>query len=406
MVGGAVRNALLGEPVGDIDIATTAMPDEVIAPGRGGRLQGGADRHRARHRHGRGRRPAVRGDDLARGRRDLRAPRQGGVRPRLAARCRAARLHHQRALGRAPTAPSTTMSAGLPISRARRVRFIGEPATRIAEDYLRILRFFRFHAAYGEGAPDAGGLAACIAARAGLDSLSRERVRMEMLKLLLGAARGAGAGGDGGGRPAAAGARRRAAAGELREHGQDRGGAGACGRSGAPAGRARAFDRRGRGAAVRAAAALQCGARAARRDGGRLVARSRPRRRAGRPRAALSARAASVSPIGCCWPGRARRPAPHDTAWHELATPAAALDGAGISAQGRRLHRSAASPRARRSARRCAPPRQAWIAADFPTDAADVAAIADAAARRATRGLIRGDPSARATCFALPCGVR
>ena len=59
VVGGAVRNALLGEPLGDIDIATTAAPDEVIAPGRGGGLQGGADRHRARHHHG-GRRQAAR----------------------------------------------------------------------------------------------------------------------------------------------------------------------------------------------------------------------------------------------------------------------------------------------------------------------------------------------------------
>ena len=68
---------------------------------------------------------------------------------------------------------------------ARRVRFIGEPATRIAEDYLRILRFFRFHAWYGQGHPDATGLHACILARAGLETLSRERVRMELLKLLL-----------------------------------------------------------------------------------------------------------------------------------------------------------------------------------------------------------------------------
>jgi tRNA nucleotidyltransferase/poly(A) polymerase len=74
---------------------------------------------------------------------------------------------------------------GLDDIEARRVRFIGEPATRIAEDYLRILRFFRFHAAYGEGAADAQGLAACVAARAGLDQLSRERVRIEVFKLLL-----------------------------------------------------------------------------------------------------------------------------------------------------------------------------------------------------------------------------
>jgi poly(A) polymerase len=74
---------------------------------------------------------------------------------------------------------------GLADLAARRVRFIGDPHRRIAEDYLRILRFFRFHAAYGLGAPDADGLHACILARAGLDQLSRERVRMEFLKLLI-----------------------------------------------------------------------------------------------------------------------------------------------------------------------------------------------------------------------------
>jgi len=65
------------------------------------------------------------------------------------------------------------------------VRFIGDAATRIREDYLRILRFFRFHACYGEGAPDPAGLQAVIVERAGLDQLSRERVRMELMKLLL-----------------------------------------------------------------------------------------------------------------------------------------------------------------------------------------------------------------------------
>jgi poly(A) polymerase len=74
---------------------------------------------------------------------------------------------------------------GLADIAARRVRFIGDAAERIAEDYLRILRFFRFHAAYGEGALDAEGLAACIAARAGLERLSRERIRMEVFKLLV-----------------------------------------------------------------------------------------------------------------------------------------------------------------------------------------------------------------------------
>ena len=65
-----------------------------------------------------------------------------------------------------------------------RVRFIGDPATRIREDALRILRFFRFHARFGREAPDAAALAACVSARDSLDRLSRERVRDEVLKLL------------------------------------------------------------------------------------------------------------------------------------------------------------------------------------------------------------------------------
>src|SRR5262249_42481294 len=77
-------------------------------------------------------------------------------------------------------------AGGLADLEAKRVRFIGEPDKRIAEDCLRILRFFRFHAAYGTGAhPDADGYRACIAGRDGLDQLSRERVRMEMMKLVV-----------------------------------------------------------------------------------------------------------------------------------------------------------------------------------------------------------------------------
>ncbi len=73
---------------------------------------------------------------------------------------------------------------GLADIGGRRVRFIGEPQRRIEEDYLRILRFFRFHAHFGTGAPDPDGVKACIRGRAGLEMLSRERVRTEMLKLL------------------------------------------------------------------------------------------------------------------------------------------------------------------------------------------------------------------------------
>jgi poly(A) polymerase len=67
---------------------------------------------------------------------------------------------------------------------SRRVVFIGDPHARIREDFLRILRFFRFHAEYGTGPLDASGLAAAIAGRSGLAVLSRERVRSELLKLL------------------------------------------------------------------------------------------------------------------------------------------------------------------------------------------------------------------------------
>jgi tRNA nucleotidyltransferase/poly(A) polymerase len=73
---------------------------------------------------------------------------------------------------------------GWPDLEARRVHFIGDPAERIREDYLRILRFFRFQAEIGRGAPDGDALAACARERHGLASLSAERVRSEFIKLL------------------------------------------------------------------------------------------------------------------------------------------------------------------------------------------------------------------------------
>jgi poly(A) polymerase len=74
---------------------------------------------------------------------------------------------------------------GLDDLAARRVRFIGDPLQRIAEDHLRILRFFRFHARFGaEAAPDADALAACTARANDLMALSRERIADELLKLL------------------------------------------------------------------------------------------------------------------------------------------------------------------------------------------------------------------------------
>jgi poly(A) polymerase len=78
------------------------------------------------------------------------------------------------------------LGQGLADLDARRLRFVGDPDQRIAEDYLRILRFFRFHAWYADpaGGIDAEGLAACAAGQEGLDGLSRERVGMESRKLL------------------------------------------------------------------------------------------------------------------------------------------------------------------------------------------------------------------------------
>jgi poly(A) polymerase len=74
--------------------------------------------------------------------------------------------------------------AGLADLEVRRVRFIGDPFQRIAEDHLRILRFFRFHARFGQGDADADGLAACAARANDLMALSRERIADEVLKLL------------------------------------------------------------------------------------------------------------------------------------------------------------------------------------------------------------------------------
>lgn len=76
------------------------------------------------------------------------------------------------------------LGEGLADLRARRLRFVGDPAARIAEDYLRILRFFRFHATLTIGDFDPAGLAACLAAADGLAHVSKERIGAEMLKLL------------------------------------------------------------------------------------------------------------------------------------------------------------------------------------------------------------------------------
>jgi poly(A) polymerase len=191
VVGGAVRNTLIGESVGDIDIATTAKPDEVIRRAEAAGLKavptgiehGTVTVVAEGHPH---EVTTLREDVETDGRR---AKVEFGRDWRRDAERRDFTMN---ALSVGRDGEVYDYVGGLADLAARRVRFIGDPATRIAEDYLRILRFFRFHAAYGHGAPDAGGVAACVGGRDGLERLSRERVKMEMFKLLV-AARTVGA---------------------------------------------------------------------------------------------------------------------------------------------------------------------------------------------------------------------
>jgi poly(A) polymerase len=184
IVGGAVRNALLRLPVQEIDIATTALPDEVVrrVEAAGWKTVPTGIEH--------GTVTALiagKAFEVTTLRRDVETyGRKAKVvfgRDWLADATR--RDFTINALSLSANGQLHDYVGGLADLAVRRVRFIGDPAQRIAEDYLRILRFFRFHAWYGVGAPDADGLQACIRAREGIESLSRERIRAEMLKLLL-----------------------------------------------------------------------------------------------------------------------------------------------------------------------------------------------------------------------------
>ena len=183
-VGGCVRNALLGQPVDDVDIATRLTPEQTIRALKAAGLKAvptGVE-------HGTvtavsGGRPyeitTLRRDVATDGRRAVvafttdwtedAARRDFGLNALYADA--SGRLHD-------PT------GRGLADLKARRVVFVGDAATRIREDYLRILRFFRFHAWYGRGEPDAEGLRACRDNLDGLARLSAERVSKELLKLL------------------------------------------------------------------------------------------------------------------------------------------------------------------------------------------------------------------------------
>jgi tRNA nucleotidyltransferase/poly(A) polymerase len=183
VAGGAVRNTLLGKAVTDIDIATTTLPEEtmrrveaagfravptgfehgtitVVAGGKGYEVTTlrddvETDGRRARVLFGRDwKRDAERRDFTINA---LYATRAGEV---------------------------IDLVGGLADLESRTIRFIGDPEKRIREDFLRILRFFRFFAWYGSGRPDAEGLKACARLKEGLDQLSAERVWSELKKLL------------------------------------------------------------------------------------------------------------------------------------------------------------------------------------------------------------------------------
>ncbi len=183
-VGGAVRNALMGLEVGEIDVATTAVPDEVIRRAKAA----GYKSVPTGIEHGTVTLVV-----------DNTPVEVTTLREDVETFGRKAKVMFGRNWQRDAERRDFTMNGlsasidgvvhdyvgGLPDVDAKRVRFIGDPDRRIAEDYLRILRFFRIHAAYGAGSPDRDGYLASIRGRDGIAGLSAERIRLELLKLLV-----------------------------------------------------------------------------------------------------------------------------------------------------------------------------------------------------------------------------
>jgi len=184
-VGGSVRNAIIGRPVADVDIATDAAPDEVqrLTKARGMKPMPTGIEHGT---------ITVVSDgvphEVTTFRKDIQTDGRRAVvafSKHIEDDARRRDLTMNALYARADGTVVDPLG-GLADALAGRVRFIEDADARIKEDYLRILRFFRFHAWYG--APDVGldadGLAAVAANLDGLDLLSRERVGAEMLRLL------------------------------------------------------------------------------------------------------------------------------------------------------------------------------------------------------------------------------
>jgi len=182
-VGGSVRNALMGRPVEDIDIATPIRPDEVTRLLEASGIKAvptGIDHGTVT--------AVVDGKpfEITTLRRDVETD---GRRAVVAfsedwAEDAERRDFTMNALYASIDGEVFDYAGGVEDLKAGHVRFAGDAATRIREDYLRILRLFRFHAWYGKGELDTEALCAAAAEKAGLASLSGERIQKEMLRLL------------------------------------------------------------------------------------------------------------------------------------------------------------------------------------------------------------------------------
>jgi poly(A) polymerase len=183
VVGGAVRNTLMGLPVGDIDIATTLVPEQVIERAKAAGIKavptGIAHGTVTLVLEGRGYEVTTLRRDLETDGRHAQVA--FGTDWMADAERRDLTIN---ALYADADGEVIDLVGGLGDLETRTVRFIGDASTRIAEDYLRVLRFFRFFAYYGSGRPDADGLRASARAKDKLKTLSAERIWAEMKKLL------------------------------------------------------------------------------------------------------------------------------------------------------------------------------------------------------------------------------
>ncbi len=182
-VGGCVRNTLMGQRVADIDIATTALPDEVVKCAN----SAGFSCHPTGIEHGtvtvvsRGvafEVTTLRRDVETMGRRAVVAFTTDWAEDAQRRDFTINALYCDR------HGQLFDPLEGIGDLAAQRVVFIGDARERIREDFLRILRFFRFFAIYARGSADEAGLSACVAERDGIELLSAERIREELLKIL------------------------------------------------------------------------------------------------------------------------------------------------------------------------------------------------------------------------------